>query len=177
METLNDGGRQRQQEFLVLFDESKEELRSYVGALVLNVVDADDVFQELCLTLWKKFGDFEQGTSFVAWARVIAFNAARVYWRKKASKSVAEQIPKALQALNRAYQGQSEFLELRRRLLDECIANLSKQERGFVTKIYQSGESVAQLARKAGTSEGTLYSRLSRIRQRLKKCIGRRTDG
>ncbi|MCA9013727.1 MAG: RNA polymerase subunit sigma-70, partial [Planctomycetaceae bacterium] len=54
---------------------SKERLRiyGYIRALVPHSSDADDVYQSVCLTLWKKFAEFDPERDFFFWACGIAY--------------------------------------------------------------------------------------------------------
>ncbi|WP_197439902.1 sigma-70 family RNA polymerase sigma factor [Calycomorphotria hydatis] len=162
---------QRKEEFLELFNDSRRELRAYVGVLIMSVVDADDTFQELSYVLWKRFDEFERGGSFLAWGRGIAFNLAREYWRKRGSRKVVNLMPKALQALSRAHRGQSELLEMRRELLKACIDQLPRTDRRLVSGVYESGLPLKALAAKFEVSVGAIYTRLSRLRDRLRHCV------
>src|SRR5271165_6406009 len=47
-------------------------LRGFIRGLVPQQEAAEDIFQELFLTLTAKAGDFQLNTNFVAWARTIA---------------------------------------------------------------------------------------------------------
>ncbi|QDT66674.1 sigma-70 family RNA polymerase sigma factor [Calycomorphotria hydatis] len=163
----------RRDEFLDLFHDSRDELRSYLGALIINVSDADDVFQELSLILWKRFDRFEAGTNFFAWARTIALNSARVYWRKQVGRRNVELANRVVEKLSRAHRGQVEVLDMQREKLKACVEQLGERDRQFITKVYEAGVTVKQLAKQLGRNPDELYKRLSRLRQRLRTCANR----
>ena len=48
------------------------ELYAYIFAIVRNREDAEDLFQSVCLVLWRKFESFQPGSSFFSWARQTA---------------------------------------------------------------------------------------------------------
>lgn len=55
-------------DFVLLFTKDARWIFSYILMMVPSKVDAEEIFQETSLTLWQKFGDFEPGTNFRAWA-------------------------------------------------------------------------------------------------------------
>jgi len=57
-----------QSEFLKLFLKVQPAVRSYLLSLLRNAVDADDVFQEVSLVLWERFGDYDDKYPFLNWA-------------------------------------------------------------------------------------------------------------
>ena len=56
-------------------------LLRYVLSLVANRHDAEDVLQRASVVMWKRFGTFESGTDFVAWATTIAFYEVKNFQR------------------------------------------------------------------------------------------------
>ncbi|WP_145265296.1 sigma-70 family RNA polymerase sigma factor [Calycomorphotria hydatis] len=174
--STGNNGDPRKQTFLRLFEESMDELRSYIGTLVIHVADADDVFQELCLTLWDRFDEFEPGTNFLAWARTVAFNSARTYWKRQSRRGKAALSPQLLQVFSRAHKGHSEFLELRRELVRNCLREMSESDKRFVTEVYEGNQSISKLAKQQRKTVDSLYKRLSRLREKLRQCVERRSN-
>ncbi len=56
-------------------------LATYVYSLVVGAADADDILQEVKVTMWKQFAKFELGSNFRAWARTIATHQILNYRR------------------------------------------------------------------------------------------------
>ncbi|QDT63837.1 sigma-70 family RNA polymerase sigma factor [Calycomorphotria hydatis] len=160
----------KRKSFLEFFESYKVELRSYVGALVLSVPDGDDVFQDLALALWEHFDEFEPGTSFLAWAKAFALNKSRAYWNRRKRRREGALSPEVINLLNQAHKGTAEFLELKRESIRECMDRLSQPERQFVYEFYESGTPITVLARRMKRNVGALYSKLSRLRDRLREC-------
>src|SRR5271154_4226716 len=69
-------------------------LATYVYSLVASAADAQDILQEVKVTMWKHFAKFEPGTNFRAWARQIATNQILNYRRaaQKHSNSPLEEV-------------------------------------------------------------------------------------
>ena len=64
-------------EFAEYLGQDQARLYGYIHSLVRDVHDADDLFQQTTLILWKKFGEFDRRLSFFAWACGVA---RRKYW-------------------------------------------------------------------------------------------------
>ena len=70
--------------FLTIFLVAQPSLRSYVQALVGPETDADDLVQEVSLTLWREYAQYDPTLSFIAWAIGIARNHVARYRRDHA---------------------------------------------------------------------------------------------
>lgn len=44
----------------------------YIYCLVHDFNDTEDLYQQTCLVMWRKFDEYEQGTQFLQWALRIA---------------------------------------------------------------------------------------------------------
>ncbi|QDT66665.1 sigma-70 family RNA polymerase sigma factor [Calycomorphotria hydatis] len=161
------------QTFHSLFEESVAELRSYVGSLVLNISDADDVFQELCITLWEHFDEFDRSRSFIAWARVYAFNAARTYWKNRKRRMQGAIDPAVLEKLSKAHKVSIEVLEMRREKAQACLERLPRVDQQFIHDVYEKRVPIQQLAQERNKKPGTLRKRLFNLRQQIKRCVER----
>src|SRR3954447_2331283 len=59
-------------EFAALLRREQTRLYGYIHSLVRDLNDADDLFQQTTLILWKKFAEFDPARSFFSWACGIA---------------------------------------------------------------------------------------------------------
>jgi RNA polymerase sigma-70 factor (ECF subfamily) len=62
---------QRRDAFARLFAQHDRWLFAYLVSLLGNSADAEEVFQEVCVVLWREYETFELGTEFVKWVCVI----------------------------------------------------------------------------------------------------------
>src|SRR6185436_3701537 len=60
------------EDFLRLLGQHERHLAAFVYSLVPRAADADDILQDVKVTMWREFAKFEPGTNFRAWARQIA---------------------------------------------------------------------------------------------------------
>ncbi|QDT91102.1 sigma factor [Gimesia algae] len=64
-----------------LLDQERLRIFNYIRTLVPHYSDAEDVYQHVCLTLWKKFKEFDRDRDFFPWVCGIAFYTARNHYR------------------------------------------------------------------------------------------------
>lgn len=147
---------------------------AYASALSIvgNRPDADDVMQEVCIVLWQKYDEFEQGTDFRKWACSIAFNVAKSYSRKM-RKQASGLTELALSRIEQIRTASAELLELRREVLRECVQKLNATDRTLLSEYYGRPVSQVEFARSQGKPVDTIYTRLKRIRRKLNACISR----
>src|SRR5215217_1942610 len=69
--------------YLRLLNQHDRWLATYVYSLVSRPADAEDILQEVKVTMWKHFATFETGSNFRAGARKIATNQILNYRRSE----------------------------------------------------------------------------------------------
>jgi len=163
----------RESEFLRGLAGAYDDIYISVLAIVCNRVDADDVIQEVCVILWQKFDEFEAGTNFRKWACAFAFNVAKAFVRKRRRRGGLGLSDQALVNISRLQTTGSELFELRREVLQECMAKLRGKDSRFLMTCYSSKSSLVEYARTTGMPITTVYTRLRRLRKQLMECINR----
>jgi RNA polymerase sigma-70 factor, ECF subfamily len=159
--------------FLELFLQAEPNLRAFVGSLVRDRQARDDVFQEVALILWNKFGEYANDRSFGAWARGIAVNKVRQHW-ERTSRSPAPFSPRAMQAVSDA------FAKLERRspaafdALEECLQSVPAKSRRLLQMRYVESRSIEDISAFAGVAVAAAYKVLARLRGRLRGCVEQR---
>jgi RNA polymerase sigma-70 factor (ECF subfamily) len=73
---------QRRDAFARLFAKYDRWLFPYLVTLLANPAHAEEVFQEVCVTVWRISDQFDLGTDFVKWVSVIAHNQVRKFRRE-----------------------------------------------------------------------------------------------
>ena len=156
--------------FVQLFARHEPSLRSFVRPLVPTWDDLDEVIQQTCLVLWRKFEEFETGTDFLAWACTIARFEVLKYRRAWArDRHVFGDELLALIADEGA--AESARRERERRALDACVEHLQPRQRELIRRCYSGGTSIKDAAASLGRSATSLYKALNRIRLSLLECI------
>src|SRR5574341_527654 len=67
-----DGETDRRVQFARDLELTQARLFGYIHSLVRDLDDADDLLQQTCLILWRKYEEFDRERSFFAWACGIA---------------------------------------------------------------------------------------------------------
>jgi RNA polymerase sigma-70 factor (ECF subfamily) len=169
--STEDGGRQA--EFVALLGQHYRSLYAYAISLGADLHQADDIMQDASVVLWKQFDQFEPGTSFVRWGRVIVHNVfrnhRRLQWRRQNLFS-----PTLIAKLFETQCAAEELLEVRLIALRECLKRLPGADRKLVNAFYQKGSTLAEKAKSARKKPNALHKAVSRIRLRLSQCIDRK---
>ncbi len=167
-------GVDRVDEFVELFAAAQQKLYVYILSMIFDPTDAYDVLQDTNLALWQRFGDFESGTNFYAWASEVARYRVLRYRQHKWSRhqfredSVLEDL-----AAQVAQQSEVDSAE-RLTALRECLAKLPAKDRDLVRGRYAPEGTLRALAKTLGRSENALSQALRRIRKQLADCVSRR---
>jgi RNA polymerase sigma-70 factor, ECF subfamily len=166
------GGAEAEGCFVELYLRHQREIYSFIVQLVRDYDDSEDLLQKTGVILWRKFDQFEPGTSFLAWARKIARFEVQTYLRSKRRDRVcfssetidllAEEIEKDMGEGDRRHEA-----------LLGCLEQLRTSDRELTRQCYARGASIRHVAEAAGRSVDGVYQSLRRIRRTLLSCIRR----
>ncbi len=163
----------RRDAFARLFAKHDRWLYAYLVTLLGNTSHAEEVFQEVCVVLWREYEKFELGTDFVKWVAVIAHNQVRRFRRQR--KLTGFQVNDAVfDMLASEATERVDMFDYRRDALRRCLTKLSSADRSLVQECYESHKvNFKATALKLGRPENTVYKALNRIRRVLYECINR----
>jgi RNA polymerase sigma-70 factor, ECF subfamily len=176
LETANEQDRDRPNDplqyerFVQLFARVRDSLFAYIFTLLPHWSDAEDVFQQTSLVLWRKFGEFEPESNFLAWACRIAFFEVRNFQRV-ASRDRLRFSDTVLAQLAEQRAVSPESSNRRRDFLMDCIAKLTDGQRSLLLSTYDDEKSIRELADEFDRAPQTLYNRLTHIRRTLFDCV------
>jgi RNA polymerase sigma-70 factor (ECF subfamily) len=74
-------------QFVRLFAANQRRIYGFITVMVPKATEADDVFQEVSVGLWRKFDGFTPGTDFVAWALQFARYAVLKHYEAQRRKN------------------------------------------------------------------------------------------
>lgn len=160
-------------EFARLLHEAHRELFGFIFAMLQNRADAEDVYQQSAVVLWKKFSTFTPGTSFIAWAiRVAKFEIKDfVKARRRRKVYFTDAI---LDAIAVTYQSDAgEHQKERLNALTQCMEKLSERDQKMLKQCYAVDRDYRQIAESEGKSVSAIYKAISRIRKSLYLCVHR----
>jgi RNA polymerase sigma factor (sigma-70 family) len=137
-------------------------LRRYARALAGERSAADDLVQDTLERAWTKLHLYRRGTDLRAWLFTVMHN---VYVNKVRATRFTDQLDDEMPELaQRAVQGDSLIV----RDLDRAIALLPVEQRAVLLLVSLEDMSYEDVARTLGIPIGTVMSRLSRGRERLR---------
>jgi RNA polymerase sigma-70 factor (ECF subfamily) len=159
--------------FARLFAQHDRWLFAYLVSLLGNSAHAEEVFQEVCVVLWREYEAFQLGTDFVKWVSVIAHHQVHRFRRQE--RRVGPQLSDAaVDLLSDDAVERAGLLESRRDALRNCLEKLSNKDRQLVQHCYgDSRVSFKGVAETLGRPANTVYKALNRIRKALYECIER----
>jgi RNA polymerase sigma-70 factor, ECF subfamily len=164
---------ERRDAFARLFAQHDRWLYAYLVSLLGNAAHAEEVFQEVCVVLWREYEKFELGTDFVRWVSVIAVHQVQRFRRQQ--KRVGPQLSEAaVELISADAIERVDLLESRREALRRCMRKLPTHDRQLVRHCYgDSRATFRSVAEELGRPVNTVYKALNRIRKALFSCIER----
>jgi RNA polymerase sigma-70 factor (ECF subfamily) len=137
-------------------------LRRYARALVGDRASADDLVQDTLERAWAKLHLYRRGTDLRAWLFTVMHN---VHVNKVRSTRVTDTLDDDMPELAlRPAQGDALVV----RDLDRAMALLPSEQRAVLLLVTLEDMSYDEVARSLGIPIGTVMSRLSRARDKLR---------
>jgi RNA polymerase sigma-70 factor, ECF subfamily len=148
----------------------QSELYAYIFAILRNWEDADDVFQSVCLALWRKFELFRPDSSFLSWARQTAKFEVRRFLRCKQSPNFAteellDELADSVVAVQ-TNRGERDLAALER-----CREKLNTADEELLELHYVQDLGSRQIADKLRRSQASVCHSLKRVRRWLFECV------
>jgi RNA polymerase sigma-70 factor, ECF subfamily len=153
-----------------------QRIYAYLLTLTSNRADADEIYQDVGMTLWEKFDQFTPGTSFQAWARRVALNKVRSFRRLRHHQTVLCS-PEFLDAVDQAVVEDADLLDAQYKVWSDCFNRLPERHKALIESRYRPGETPKNLAIRTGRSLDAIYQALSRIHRALFDCVRKATLG
>lgn len=154
-----------------LFTKTEPALRGFVRSLVPTVSDADDVLQEVAITLWKKFSEFsgDAEEDFRRWS----FGVAKfkvLSWQRDRGRDRLVFGDETITLLAHDSESNSGKLSAQREALKVCVEKLPPEQQTLVESAYENGSKIEGLAKAMERTAMSVYKQLHRIRIALAKC-------
>ncbi|MBI1369591.1 MAG: sigma-70 family RNA polymerase sigma factor [Planctomycetes bacterium] len=157
--------------FVRLLMANERRVYGFILTLVTNTADADDLMQETSAVLWRKYGAFEQGTDFAAWAmRIARYEVLKFRERRGGAAGLSEKVMDSLAEVAQQVAGEA---DARHEALQGCIQKLGSRDQQVIAMRYDEGATVKHMAARIGLSVFAVYKSLTRIHQQLHDCIER----
>jgi len=165
--TSNDD--ERYEAFVRLLVEHEPRVRSFLRGLLPTWHDVEEVTQEASLIAWRKFDDFEDGTSFGGWLLTIArFEALK--HRRRVARSPLVFADDVWDLLAQDACGE-DVQPIGRRHLEPCLGKLKPGQRRVLLKTHTPGVVMREVALQSGKSEQAFYKVIQRLRAVVLACV------
>jgi RNA polymerase sigma-70 factor, ECF subfamily len=161
------------EEFARLLARHSRQLYAFIMTLSLTHHDAEEVFQNTCVLLWNKFGEFRPGTNFNAWAsRIAYYEVLNLLKQKRRSPQLSAE---AIELLAVEATALSDRSGERTEALAECLSRLTTADREIIQDRYFYQHPPKKIASLRSRSLNSVYRALSRIHHVLLECVERHT--
>lgn len=163
----------RHSQFALLLSENQSRLFGFLYSHVLNMADAEDLYQQVAMVLWTKFDQFEPGTDFGAWGMRVADFTIKNFFRGKRRSKVCFSDEVMQRLIDHQLSTPAGLVTRRAEALRGCLKKLRQPDMSLLEKCYGTDASIKDIAKAEGRSSGALYTALNRIRRILLACIER----
>jgi RNA polymerase sigma-70 factor (ECF subfamily) len=148
-------------------------LLAYIRAIVRDMDIADDVFQEVCVTVVRRKDDIVVGDAIEGYFRKVARHAALAALEKR-GRTPSAMASDVLESLDRAWSRLPDDTEtVRLETLRTCVEKLPPRSRELLRQRYDQHLTGKNLADKIGSTPQSAYVALSRIHRALRECVSR----
>lgn len=157
--------------FASLFDYFAPRIKSYLMRLGSDAATAEELTQEVMITLWRKAGLFDASRATAAtWLFRIARNRRIDSLRRDRSALIDAEDPTLRPP---APEDQDEELDARQRedRVREAIQALPQEQADLIRRAFFSGLSHSQIAEETGLPLGTVKSRIRLAFSRLRRIL------
>ena len=161
--------------FRAVVDRYKNGVLGVAVSLVRDLDDAEDVAQQTFVEAYQRLGELRDGARLGGWLRSIAHNRAVDLLRGR-QRELAAIEAMAAPAMPQTPQDELADREENHRVW-KAVHRLRKPQRETLILHYLSGFTLAEVAAILGVPVGTVKSRLSKARERLKRVTVSQVEG
>jgi RNA polymerase sigma factor (sigma-70 family) len=165
-QAARDGDRQAEER---LFSDLGESFHLYLRQRIQNSQDAQEVVQDVLLTIADKYKEVRIEKSFAAWAYKVFEHKLFSYYRAKRTRQSKFVGTEDSDLAGQVYTPDP---ELKRRLV-ECLKRMGQDNRRYaeILDLHFQGYSGDEIGAKLGASKNSVLICLSRARARLRQCL------
>jgi len=160
-------------QFTGLLDQSRTRLFGYIHTLVRNLSDADDVFQQTAMAMWRRFDSYDPLRSFLHWACGVARFEVATLRRSQTRDRLRFTDETELLLIDSFAQLPEADITERQAALPGCIGRLPEADRHLLEACYYREAEVAVVAQKLERSPQSVHNSLKRIRRVLFECVSK----
>lgn len=153
-----------------LWLEAEPSVQAFVFAAVNDPHDAEDVVQQVALTVARRFDEYDGARPFVAWALWLARSRIADHYRKQGrerlvfSDTLMDQLAEVLVQHQPGRTARQEALQ-------RCLEKLPEKSRHLLALRYEEDAPMERVAEAIESSVGAVRVMLFRVRNLLADCI------
>lgn len=155
--------------------ECRTELVAYARSLLGNYAAADDVCQEAMIVVVKKYDQFHEGTSMLAWCRsIVRIEVLRAKQRHQRERTLATRLlDDAIDAAFDEFQAarRHDEAESWREALRRCLARVSERGQGVLRSRFAEELSYEQIGERLGMTIEAVRKALFRLKKQVRSCV------
>lgn len=172
---LESAAKGSQRAFEALMDRYMRVVYSYI-ALRASAADAADILQETMLAVWQGISGFDKRSSLKTWLLAVARRKLCDFYRARQSArelSMSEAFPDSCGEEFDIDSGEDMAAGITERLdAAAAIKSLDAGERELIYLIFEAGLTYAEVSEATGIPVGTIKSRMSALRAKLRVLLG-----
>ena len=150
-----------------------EQLRRYVFTLLPHEEDTKDVMQEVCISISRKFSEYDRSRPFLPWACRFAYLKVLKFHEQQRPRRMVKLPTEVLELLAIAREEEEPVLAERLVALEKCLGKLSDRDRRLIEARYVDRTPTDEIATSFSQSRRTMFRNLERVRRLLFDCIDR----
>jgi RNA polymerase sigma-70 factor, ECF subfamily len=155
--------------------ECRVELVAYARSLLGNYTAAEDAVQDATLVVVRKFDQFREGTSMLAWCRsIVRLEVLRMkqQWQRDwtlAERLLDDAIDAAFDEFQTAHD--RDDAETWRQALERCLQRVPERGRRVLTARFVDELSYHQIGERLGMTIEAVRKALFRLKQHVRSCV------
>ena len=155
--------------------ECRTELVAYARSLLGNYAAADDVLQEAMLVVVKKYDQFQEGTSMLAWCRsIVRIEVLRAKQLHQRERTLADRLlDDAIEAAFDEFQAarRHDEAEAWREALRRCLERVPERSQGVLRARFADELSYQQIGERLGMTIEAVRKALFRLKKQVRSCV------
>ncbi len=170
-----DGSDEKRDRVMKAALDCRTELIAYARSLLGNYAAADDVLQEALLVVFKKFDQFREGTSMLAWCRsIVRIEVLRAKQRQQRERTMAERLlDDAIDAAFDEFQTsrRHDDAESWRDALRGCLDRVPQRGQSVLRARFADESSYQQIGERLGMTIEAVRKTLFRLKKQVRSCV------
>ncbi len=156
--------KQNKREFSELIQKNQAIIHKITRVYENAWADREDLFQEICLQLWKSYPNFREEAKFSTWMYRVALNTAISNIRKKKNGFALESLKEHQMPAESTVDTENS------KLLYNAISKLNRIDKAIIL-LWLEEKNYEEIATIMGTSKSNVSVKLVRIKRKLEELV------